>query len=84
MEQLLLEFGLKDGVFAGMFIWLFIHQLRTSQKREDKLYTFLDDMKVEFAKLVGSYETLSIDVTEIREELQKKADKVLEKEKDNK
>lgn len=69
MEQLILEFGLKDGLFAGLFIWLLIHQMNTSQKREDKLYNFLDDMKVEFAKLVGSYETLSKDVTEIREEL---------------
>lgn len=69
MEQLLLEFGLKDGIFAGLFVWLLLHQMRTSQKREDKLYNFLDDMKVEFAKLVGSYEKLSTDVNDIREQL---------------
>lgn len=75
MEQLLLEFGLKDGVFVGLFIWLLIYVLNTSKERENKLYTFLDDMKVEFAKLVGSYESLSKDVNEIREELHEMKDK---------
>ncbi len=75
MEQLLIEFGLKDGLFAGMFVWLLLHQIRTAQRREDKLYGFLDEMKSQFAKLVGSYEHLSKDVGEIRDELQKKADK---------
>jgi hypothetical protein len=75
MEQLLLEFGLKDGVFVGMFIWLFVYVLRTTKEREDKLFGFLDGMKIEFAKLVGSYESLSKDVAEIREELHNKMDK---------
>jgi hypothetical protein len=75
MEQLLLEFGLKDGVFAGITIWLLVYTLKTSSNREDKLYTFLDDMKVQFAKLVGNYESLSRDVTDIKEELHKKQDK---------
>lgn len=76
MEELLLEFGLKDGLFAGLFLWLFIHQLKTSHSREDKLYNFLDEMKGQFAKLVGSYERLSDDVNEIRTELQNKVDKL--------
>jgi hypothetical protein len=75
MEQLLLEFGLKDGLFVGMFIWLFIYVLRTTKDREDRLLGFLDGMKVEFAKLVGSYESLSKDVNEIRNELHNKMDK---------
>lgn len=78
METLLLEFGLKDGVFVGLFIWLLIYVLNTSKDRENKLYTFLDDMKVEFAKLVGSYESLSKDVADIREELHNKIDKYKE------
>lgn len=75
MEQLLIEFGLKDGIFVGMFIWLFVYVLKTTKEREDKLFGFLDAMKVEFAKLVGSYESLSKDVNEIREELHNKMDK---------
>lgn len=69
MEQLLLEFSLKDSLFAGLFIWLLMYVLKTSKERENELYTFLSGMRVEFAKLVGSYESLSKDVTEIREEL---------------
>lgn len=75
MEQLLLEFGLKDGIFVGLFVWLFLYVLRTTKERENKLFGFLDDMKVEFSKLVGSYESLSRDVTEIRNELHNKMDK---------
>lgn len=71
MEQLLMEFGLKDGIFVGMFIWLLIYVLNTSKERENKLYNFLDGMKTEFAKLVGSYEKLSQDVAEIKEELER-------------
>lgn len=72
MEQLILEFGLKDGLFAGLFIWLLIHVMNTSKERENKLYNFLDEMKGEFAKLVGSYEKLTEDVAEIRDELANK------------
>lgn len=75
MEQLLLEFGLKDGIFVGLFIWMLIYVLKTTKSREDKLFSFLDDMKVQFAKLVGNYESLSKDVSHIRKELDNKMDK---------
>ena len=75
MENLLLEFGLKDGIFVGLFIWLLIYVLNTSKERETTLLTFLDGMKEEFAKLVGSYESLSKDVNEIREEMREIKDK---------
>ncbi len=75
MEQALLDFGLKDSLFAALFIFLLIHQMRTAQQREDKLYSFLDEMKIEFSKLVGSYQSLSKDVNEIRDELHEIKDK---------
>lgn len=75
LEELLLEFGLKDSIFASMFIAMLVYVLKTSKAREDKLYTFLDDMKVQFAKLVGNYESLSRDVSHIRKELDNKMDK---------
>lgn len=67
---MLLEFGLKDGVFVALFIWLLIYTFKKSDERENKLYSFLDDMKGEFAKLVGSYEKLSKDVEDIKEEIE--------------
>lgn len=75
MEQLLLEFGLKDGIFVAMFVWLLIYVLQTSKERENKLYAFLDDMKVQFAELVGNYKDLSKDVSEIKEEIHAKKNK---------
>ena len=75
MEEILVEFGLRDGLFAALFIWLLLHQMRTSKEREDKLYGFLNDMKDEFAKLVASYDSLSYDVTDIKTELKNKMDK---------
>ncbi|UDY80751.1 holin [Geobacillus phage GR1] len=81
MEQALMELGLKDGIFVALFVWLLIYVLKTSKERENKLYTFLDDMKNEFRKLVGSYENLSKDVREIRQEL---SDFKYEYQKDNK
>lgn len=75
MEQLLLEFGLKDGIFVAMFVWLLLYVLQTSKERENKLYAFLDDMKVQFAELVGNYKDLSKDVSEIKEEIHSKKSK---------
>ena len=77
IEELLLEFGLKDGIFVGMFVWLLIYVLKTSKEREEKLYTFLDEMKQQFAKLVGNYQSLSKDVSDIKDEihLRKESDK---------
>jgi hypothetical protein len=70
IEEQLLNFGVQDGIFAGLFIWLFLKQMKQSEAREEKLYSFLEDMKKEFARLVSSYEKLSSDVAEIREKLE--------------
>lgn len=69
MDQILLDIGLKEGIFAILFIWLLFHVINASKAREDKLYNFLDGMKEEFAKLVGSYESLSNDVADIRSDI---------------
>lgn len=70
MDQLLLDIGIKEGIFAVLFIWLLYTTMKKSQEREDKLYTFLEGMKTEFAKLVGSYEKLSEDVDSIRKDIE--------------
>lgn len=69
MEELLFDLGLKDGIFAIMFLWLLSSQMKASTAREEKLYSFLSEIKTQFGNLVGSYERLSRDVTEIREEI---------------
>lgn len=75
MEQLLMEFGLKDGIFVGLFVWLLMYVLNTSKEREEKLYGFLDEMKNQFAKLVDNYESLSNDVSDIKTKIEKRGNR---------
>ena len=80
----------KESIFAVLFVFLLFKQFKQTEKqqdenkfREDKLYSFLDGMKTEFAKLVKQYERLSDDVEDIKEELQyhKKQEKKKENDK---
>lgn len=78
MEQILMDFGLREGIFAVLFIYL-LHSERkntlereaAAQVREDKLYDFLSEMRVEFTKLVDNYESIAQDVSDIRDRLDK-------------
>ncbi|PEM08512.1 BhlA/UviB family holin-like peptide [Bacillus wiedmannii] len=77
LEEQLLSLGLKEGLFALMFMWLLFKTQKESKEREEKLYTFLDAMKDEFAKLVQNYEALSSDVEDIKNDIKtKKGEKV--------
>lgn len=69
IEELLLNAGLEKGIFAVLFIWLFYTERKSSQEREAKLTDFLEGMRDEFAKLVGSYERLTDDVSDIKARL---------------
>lgn len=80
----------KESIFAVLFVFLLFKQFKQTETqqsenkfREDKLYSFLDAMKGEFAKLVKQYERLSDDVEDIKEELQyhKKQEKKKENDK---
>lgn len=46
-------------------------QQNENKHREEKMYSFLDGMKDEFAKLVRQYERLSNDVEDIKEDLKR-------------
>ncbi|WP_257130961.1 BhlA/UviB family holin-like peptide [Bacillus pseudomycoides] len=69
MIEQLTQVGLKEGIFALLFIWLLVDTKRESKTREEKLYNFLDGMKEEFAKLVHNYESLSSDVEDIKNDI---------------
>lgn len=66
---MLMEFGLQEGIFTFLFIYLFWSERTNAMQREEKLYNFLTEMKNEFAKLVDNYESLAEDVSDIRERL---------------
>lgn len=77
MEQAIISTLLtKESVFAILFVYMLIRQIKHSERqqadssqREEKMYSFLNGMKDEFAKLVTQYERLSNDVEDIKEEL---------------
>ncbi|MBE7117271.1 bacteriocin [Bacillus paranthracis] len=75
MLEQLAQVGLKEGIFALLFIWLLVDTKKESKEREDKLYNFLDGMKDEFSKLVHNYESLSSDVEDIKNDIKFKQQK---------
>lgn len=64
-----MEVGMKDGIFAILFIYLFHSERKNSKEREEKLYNFLTAMQEEFSKLVDNYESIAEDVSDIRQRL---------------
>jgi uncharacterized protein YoxC len=83
MEQAIVNTLLtKESVFAILFVFMLFKQIKHTESqqaenkfREEKMYSFLDGMKNEFAKLVTQYERLSNDVEGIKEELKQHQDK---------
>ncbi|MDF9638783.1 BhlA/UviB family holin-like peptide [Bacillus cereus] len=69
MLEQLAQIGIKEGIFALLFVWLLVDTKQESKTREEKLYSFLDGMKDEFAKLVHNYESLSSDVEDIKNDI---------------
>lgn len=73
MEPSLINAALKDGLWAALFISLYLYQLRESQRyqedaqaREGKLMVFIEQISAQFEKLARQYERLSEDVREIK------------------
>lgn len=71
-EQLLLK-AAEQGLWAALFIFLFMYQLKESKRqqdesraREEKLTVFIEDMARNFEVLAKQYERLAEDVQEIK------------------
>ena len=82
MEDTLFQIATSQGVWAAMFIFLFVYQLRESKLiredargREDKLVTFITDMSKNFENLAAEYCRLATDVDYIKVEIIKAANK---------
>lgn len=66
----------KESIFTVLFVFMLFRQIKHSEQqearsreREDKLTSFLDGMKDEFANLVKQYERLSEDVEDIKNQI---------------
>lgn len=69
MEQILLNLASKEGLFATLFVALFIYQIVDSRKREARLMDFMDDITKQFESLARQYEKLSGDVDDIKQDM---------------
>ncbi len=74
MEQTLLSEAAKQGIWALLFISLFIYQLKESRrreedskKREERLQNFINEMGESLKHLSFQYERLAGDVEDIKD-----------------
>lgn len=79
METSLFELAGSQGVWAAMFIFLFLYQLKENKSareeargREDKLVNFINEMSKNFERLAAQYARLAEDVDFIKVEVIKK------------
>lgn len=69
MEEMLLELASKEGLFAVLFVALFVYQILDSRNREKRLMDFMDEITKQFEALARQYEKLAEDVDEIRKDM---------------
>ncbi|MTV50766.1 hypothetical protein GJ688_17685 [Heliobacillus mobilis] len=78
MDGLLTE-ALSQGLWASLFVSLYLYQLQESRRlqaearnREDRLTDFLKDISKQFEILAKQYERLSDDVQIIKSEIRER------------
>lgn len=69
MEEILMNLASKEGLFACLFVALFIFTIVDSRKREAKLMDFMNELTKQFEALARQYEKLSNDVDDIKEDM---------------
>lgn len=52
MDEQLLKYFLTQGPFAVLFIWLFLHQMKSSEKRELRYQSLLEAMTQKYDDIV--------------------------------
>lgn len=69
IDQILTQLASKEGLFAVMFVTLFVYQIVDSRKREERLMSFIEDISKQFESLAKQYEKLAEDVDDIKIEV---------------
>ena len=76
MEASLFEIATSQGLWAALFIFMLVYQLREnkvgreeSRGREDKLINFINEISKNFEKLAEDYSRLAVDVDYIKVEV---------------
>lgn len=82
MEEIILTVGQSQGVWALLFIFMLIHQLKENKQtredsieRENKLINFLNEMSANYERLTSQYTKLAEDVDYIKVKVAEKSSK---------
>lgn len=67
--EIMMEVVKNNGVWASLFVFLLIYTLRQTEKREERIMNFLDEMSENFEKLSWNFERLSEDVEDIKRKI---------------
>ncbi len=75
MEQTLLDLAASNGLWAALYVFLFIYVLYDSRNREKKYQITIQENQViikELSQKLGIVENIQRDVVDIREELKRR------------
>ncbi|KTS84422.1 hypothetical protein NS115_03550 [Paenibacillus jamilae] len=75
MDQNLIDAALKDGLWAVLFVSLYLYQLKDAKTRENKLMNFIDEISAQFEALARQYERLSEDVRTIKDDIKSRRER---------
>jgi hypothetical protein len=75
-ESELIKAALQQGLWAVLFVSLYVYQLKDSRRlqdearvREEKLTGFITDITKQFENLARQFENMSNDISEIKDEI---------------
>lgn len=66
METALLDSAIKNGLFAIMFVFLFIYMLKENKEREQKYISTIDKL----SDKIGIVEEIREDIIEIKSDIE--------------
>ena len=69
MEDAILNGALEQGIWAMLFVSLYLYQLKDSRRREDRLMAFIDDIAQQFKILDSRTSKISCDIDDIKKQL---------------
>ncbi len=75
MEQTLLDLAAANGLWAALYVFLFIYVLHDSRNREKKYQLTIQENQTiikELSQKLGIVENIQRDVTNIKEELKRR------------
>ena len=69
MDAIITKAAIEQGIWAILFVTLFLYQLKESKHREERLMAFIDDIAQQFKLLDSRTSKISCDLDDIKKQL---------------